>query len=320
MNPLRILVTAVGGDLGQSIIKCLRDCGCPVHITGCDMNPYAGGRAKTDEFFQAPPVRETENYLRFLRDTVRAGTIDYVFPVSDVEILFFNAQRERFSDLTVRFVANDPVIIDTFSDKYHTVEFFKKNGLPYPRTWLQESLTEQPGFPLILKKRRGSGSQNLLKIFDADELQFYLKKNSGMVIQEYIPGDTREYTAAIFSGGGQVHTITFRRTLAPGGFSQQVEPVTDKTITGFPRQVAKALGADGSRFMAVNVQFRDTQKGCIPFEINPRFSSTVYLRHLFGFKDVQWTLDMLQGKPVPQSPVIKKGVGVRTFGELIFEQ
>lgn len=319
MNPLQILVTAVGGDLGQSMIKCLRDSGYPVRITGCDMNPYAGGRADTDVFYQAPPVRDTDAYTEFLRETVTTEGIGYIFPVSDVEILFYNTNRERFSDLPARFVVNEPAIIDTFSDKYKTVEFFKTYGLPFPRTWLQESFTGPAEFPLIVKKRRGSGSQNLLKVTDTEELQFYLKRNNDMVIQELIPGDDSEYTAAIFSGGGQVHTVTFRRTLAPGGFSQQVEPVTDEAIAGFPRQVAKALGADGNRFMDVNVQFRCTEQDPVPFEINPRFSSTVYLRHLLGFKDVQWTLDMLHGKPVPQSPAIKKGVGVRKFGEVIFE-
>jgi len=318
MNPLRILVTAVGGDLGQSMIKCLRHSGYPVHIAGCDMNPYAGGRADGDVFYQAPPVTDVEAYTRFLRETLSNGSIDYVFPVSDPEILFYNKHREQFSDLPVRFVVNEPDIIGTFSDKYDTVEFFKTHGLPYPRTWLQEFFTAQPEFPLILKKRSGSGSRDLLTATCDEELQFYLKRNSGMVIQEHIPGEDSEYTAAIFSGGGRVHTIAFRRTLAPGGFSQQVEPAADEVAAGFPIQVANALGADGNRFMDVNVQFRYTKRGCIPFEINPRFSSTVYLRHLFGFRDVQWTLDVLLGKPVPPSPVITKGIGVRKFGEVIF--
>ena len=48
-------------------------------------------------------------------------------------------------------------------------------------------------------------------------------------------------TAGIFSDGENIHTITFKRTLAPGGFSQQVELIEDETISKFPEGVARAL-------------------------------------------------------------------------------
>jgi carbamoyl-phosphate synthase large subunit len=315
MKTLNILVTAVGGDLGQSVIKCLKDSDYDTHIVGCDMNPYAGGRADVDAFFQAPPVKENRKYTDFLLTTIEKQKINYVFPATDVEILFFNGNRELFASCPAVFVVNEKHMIDTFMDKYRTVEFFKANGLPYPRTWLPAGYSGQSEFPLILKKRWGSGGQNLLKVKDAEELQFYLKRHSDMIIQEYLPGKDNEYTAGIFSAGKTVYTITFKRSLAPGGFSQQVELVIDESITRFPRQVAEVLNFTGS----INVQFRVTDRGCIPFEINPRLSSTVYFRHWFGFKDVQWWLDILQGKSVSYSPIYTRGTGVKKFSEAIFD-
>ncbi len=56
-------------------------------------------------------------------------------------------------------------------------------------------------------------------------LAFYLRKDDDLIIQEFLPGLDNEYTAGIFSDGRNKHCITFRRTLSPGGFSQQVELV-----------------------------------------------------------------------------------------------
>ncbi len=312
-------MTAVGGDLGQSVIKCLRDSNPLPFIVGCDMNPYAAGRADVDLFLQAPPVNENENYRDFLRETIREHQIDYVFPLSDVEILFFNEHREWFHDCPAVFAACESHIIDTFMDKYKTAAFFKDNGFLYPKTYLPEEYNGQLGFPLILKRKQGSGSQKLFKVTDVEELFFYLKRNSGMIIQEYLrqkDGKDNEYTTGLFSDGQTVHTITFRRFLAPGGFSQQVELITAGPAVEFAVQLGQVLHFKGS----LNVQFRLTDKGCVAFEINPRFSSTVYFRHRFGFKDVLWTMGLFEGKTIHYTPAFKKGVGVRKFSEVIFEE
>ena len=317
----RILVSAVGGDLGQSIIKCLRDSYPAPYIVGCDLNPYAGGRAAVDLFLQAPPASENQNYRDFLRKTIREHQIDYVFPMSDVEILFYNEHKEWFHDCPAVFAVCEPHIIDTFMDKYKTAAFFKDNGFLFPETYLPEEYNGQLGFPLILKRKQGSGSQKLFKVTDAEELDFYLKRNSGMIIQEYLrqkDGKDNEYTSGLFSGGQTphtVHAITFRRFLAPGGFSQQVELITAGPAVEFAESLGRVLHFKGS----LNVQFRLTDRGCVAFEINPRFSSTVYFRHRFGFKDVLWTMDLCEGKPASYKTLFKKGIGVRTFGEEIFE-
>ncbi|MCP5105638.1 MAG: ATP-grasp domain-containing protein [bacterium] len=318
MRNLKILVTAVGGDLSQSVVKCLRDSGYKPYIVGCDMNLYASGRAAGDEFLVAPPVKDTKTYIDFLLDTIKRKKINYVFPLSDVEILFLNSRRELFERSRAVLVMNEPQIIDTFMDKYRTVEFFKANGIAFPETYLPEEYEGQLGFPLILKRRQGSGSQKLFKVTDAEELEFYLKRNSGMILQEYLPqkdGEENEYTAALFSDGETLHTITFKRTLAPGGFSQQARLVSGGIAAQFPVQLGEVLDFKGS----LNVQFRLTDRGCVPFEINPRFSSTVYFRHVFRFRDVVWSLKTAEGSPVSYSPLYKNGTAVKKFSEAFFE-
>ncbi|MCP5050245.1 MAG: ATP-grasp domain-containing protein [bacterium] len=310
----RILVTAVGGDLGTSVVKCIKDSDMNAHVVGCDMIPYAPGREITDHFLQAPPVKEEEQYTRFLMDTINTEKIDAFLPMSDVEINFINKRREQFEACGVELIMNESKVIDTFMDKYETALFFNRNNIPCPRTWLPEDYNGQLGFPLILKKRKGSGGLGLFKVTENEELQFYLKRHPGMVIQQYLPGEDNEYTSCIFSDGTKYHTITFKRRLAPGGFSGYVELVEDQRITDFLGKISAALPFKGS----INVQFRLVDGVCMPFEINPRFSSTVYFRHIFGFRDVIWSLGMSSGNPIHYVPQYKRGIGVKSFTETLF--
>ena len=41
---MNILVTGVGGDIGQGIIKCLREINYHNIIVGCDIDKYAAGK------------------------------------------------------------------------------------------------------------------------------------------------------------------------------------------------------------------------------------------------------------------------------------
>lgn len=315
MKRRSFLISAVGGDLGQSVIKCLKDSDFNARITGCDNNPHAAGRAEADLFIETPPASNTGQYRAFLEEAVKEREVQYVFLLSEAEIRAFHEDRDFFEKLPARFVVQEAHLIDTFSDKYRTAEFLKARGLPYPHTYLPSDYDGQLDFPMILKRRRGSGGRGLRKVFNSTELHFYMERDRDMIIQQYLPGDSEEYTSGIFRDGRNIFTITFRRKLSPGGFSQQAELIADSDIDRFLHQVFSVIDFTGP----LNIQFRRTPQGFIPFEINPRFSSTVYIRHLFGFRDVIWTIQLLEGEPVSYTPLYRKGIAVRKFDEVLFD-
>jgi len=316
---LNVMVTAVGGDLGISIIRCLRGMSEEMKIIGCDMNPFSAGRPECDDFLTSPSVTAHDNYVDFMREACLRFDLDYIFPMSNVEIDFISKHRKHFADLDAEMVINAAGIIDTFMDKLETTHFFKRHGIAVPETFCAEDYDGRLGFPVILKLRQGSGSQGLFRVADAEELQFYKKRRRNMIVQQWIPGDDEEYTSCIFVGDGKRFFITFRRKLAPGGFSGFVELTEDPGIQTFLDRVTDALEKEFGFNGSVNIQFRKYEGVCYPFEINPRFSSTVYFRFRFGFTDVAWTLDMLRGKPLAYTPLYTGGIGVKTYGEVFFD-
>jgi len=312
---MRVLVTGVGGDIGSSVIKCLEDSGYALELLGCDIDPYAAGRKEVENFLNAPKAVDEENYLKFVMNAIEQYEIEFIYPTTEAEIEFFDRKREYFDKCGAVVFINNSFIINTFLDKYETVKFLKKNGLPYPATFLLEEYDNQLNFPLLIKTQRGWGGKELLRIKDTEELEFYQKRTANAVVQEDIGIEDEEYTVGVFSDGTNVYSICFHRYLGYGSLSKFVQLVHSNEIESFVEKIARASQLEGS----INVQFRKAKDGYIPFEINPRLSSTVYFRHYFGFQDVKWWLDLKQNKPIEYKLRYERGVGVRTVGEVFFE-
>ena len=72
MKKLTILITGVGGDIGQSIISCLEDAcnSYDIEILGCDIDEYVAGKKKCSYFFKVPIVSKEEDYLTFIKSII----------------------------------------------------------------------------------------------------------------------------------------------------------------------------------------------------------------------------------------------------------
>ena len=78
-------------------------------------------------------------------------------------------------------------------------------------------------------------------------------------------------------------------------------------------KIAEALNLFG----AINIQLRMTPMGPRIFEINPRLSSTVLMRHLAGYTDVLWMLEEAAGRDFQPERLMLGTVLVRTQGAAI---
>ena len=82
--------------------------------------------------------------------------------------------------------------------------------------------------------------------------------------------------------------------------------VKNKQVGNLLNVIAKGWNLEGS----INVQLRITKKGPMIFEINPRFSSTLYMRHKLCFTDVIWSLKEFYDEPVKlTSGQMNAGIG-----------
>lgn len=310
----KVLVTAVGGDIGQGLLKCLKDAGYAFSLLGCDIDPFAGGRALVEKFYQAPCVLDSEHYLRFITRLLESENVEYVFPTTEAEIEFFDIHRGYFENNTTIFIHSHD-IVGTFLDKYETALLLANSSLPTPRTYLIEHYNNELDYPCVLKPRRGHGGKNLILVNDLEEFTFFRRRLKNYVVQENIGTPDEEYTVTVFSTGEKSYSIAFKRFLGYGSLSKVAQLIQDASLERLAGRIATVASLEGP----LNIQCRKTDSGYVPFEINPRFSSTVYARHYFGFQDAKWWVDLKEGRTIEYRPRFKGGICVRTIGETFFD-
>ncbi|MDP8259071.1 MAG: ATP-grasp domain-containing protein [Candidatus Aadella gelida] len=309
-----IFVTAIGGDIGQSVLRCLRGKYPESDLYGSDMDPFAASRDEVKKFYLSPSPQNSK-YANFVKTVVLENNIDYFLPIAESEIIWFEKNKRLFDNDGVKILINSSQIVDTFSDKFIAAQFFKENNIKHPRTFLAEKYNSELDYPYILKKRLGYGGKGLIKVDKRGSYDLSDEKFKDCVVQEYVSDEWPEYTVAVFSDGKNTVSISFKRQLGYGSLTKIAELINDIELETIATDIARLVGLKGS----INLQFRKTNEGYVLLEINPRLSSTVYIRHNFGFTDVKWWIDILEGKEFSYVPKYESGVGVRRVAEVFFE-
>ena len=309
-----IFISAIYGDIGCSTVRSLRE--VAGKIIGCDMKPNSPVSHFVDRFYKAPAATDTENYMAFLKEIIIREKVGVFLPISEPEIEVSNVRRKELEDLGVQLLLNNQNIIDTFLDKLRTVQYLERLDIKTPRTILLSEYDGSYGYPVIVKSRKSHGGKTLRKIVDLYDLEYVKKKNDGsLLIQEYIGSSEEEYTTGVFSDGNNVSSITFRRKLGFGSMSIEAILADETFLDDLAEQIAMDMELIGS----INIQSRRVGNDFIPFEINPRLSSTLPFRKMFGFDDAVWWLNVLLGNGYSYKKRFRSGKAIRCLSERYFD-
>ena len=284
---LNILVTGGGGDIGQSIGKILSKSKYTKNLFGIDISDKNAGQIIYPNFSVGLPCSHPD-YIKKLEVFIENNAIDIIIPMAEPELRFFSNQNILDKIGRAKMITASSLALEVGFDKLKTAEFLKSNGLPFPTTFLAKDIKTIDIFPVILKSKTGSGSKGIHKINSMDEFLFYTRNDiEDYVVQEFITNKNGEYTCGLFrSNQGEIRSLIFKRELK-SGYSGYGEVIENEEITNLLEKLAVKLNLVGS----INVQLRIDDNTPIVFEINPRFSSTVLYRHLFGFEDLLWSIE-----------------------------
>ncbi|MDJ0978681.1 MAG: ATP-grasp domain-containing protein [Erythrobacter sp.] len=314
----KIVVTGAGAVLGQGIIKSLKSAPFEYQVIAVDPNPLSPGLYWADSH-DLVPMASSEDYCSAIEAILENERPDAVLVGTDVELDIFARNRTEWEErFDTKIVVSPPETIRTADDKLETARWLEANGLPFPRSVPAErpdevaALTQELGFPLVVKPRVGARAVGVELVRDQDELTAATRGREGLVVQEWAGPDNEEYTAGVICFDGNVEaSIVLRRDLRDGNtFRAYADHYPD--CDAYVRRVAKAL----KPFGPANLQFRRGLDGEFRlFEINARFSGTTPMRALLGFNEVHMVLQkLLNGTPITQPPVTK-GTVVRFLEE-----
>lgn len=310
MNIERILVTGANGDIANAIGRLLKSAYPGSTLFGADLGNKWPGQNVFLEMHTLPRA-DDPTYIDALLGLAKNLHISCIIPCTEPELHKLISEWDKVCQLPL--LMNEQEVIDTGLDKVKTMKWLNSIGIGTPLTTLLADAKEKD-LPLFIKPRSGSGSRNLQVIHTAEHLTLYKKENNNLdlISQKLLEPHLGEYTCALFKYKDDVRTLIMRRWLSGG--------LTSRMIVENVPEIEKALHtiADSLPNIAViNVQLRLTDSGPLVFEINPRLSSTVMMRHKIGFKDLEWWLDVLNDKaPASFDPPIGYRV-YRTYDELV---
>lgn len=300
---LTILFSCAGRriELMQAFRAAARRLDVTLRVLAGDNQLTAPAMHCADEAFLMPRVSNPGYYPRLV-EIIKHERVDVLLPTTDLDLLLISRHRDDLDALGCRALIARPEAIAICRDKFETSRFLQASGIDCPRTYSADqirSLDKLP-LPLFVKPVSGSASQRVHMIEEPLDLEYYLRKHTDLIIQEFIPG--QEYTLDVYVGlQGEPRCVVPRaRWQVRTGEVVKGVVVKDRRIMDAGRRVVEALGGDPRGLLTL--QCIVTEQGRIAFiEINPRFGGGAPMGMAAGADYPGWLLQELLGQQ-PEIP------------------
>ena len=292
---ISVLVTGVGGGVGQGIIKSLKMIDdLDVKIIAADISELATGLYWADHACLVERCT-SQTYIESLQKIFDRYSVDFYIPGTDVELLFCAENKERIrNEFGVETIISSPRTIEIADDKLKTASFLQNEKFAYPKTFrLSDYVTGELDFPVIVKPAVGCRSIGVYKVDSEQAIQPHLENPEGLVIQEYVGIDDREYTCTVVKVENELSPVLVLQRTLRSGDTYRANPIKSELIENYVQQVAAKLDIDGG----CNFQLRLDDSGNPKiFEINSRFSGTTPFCSQLGFNPVEFYLKKKLGQ------------------------
>ncbi len=282
---MRVLITAANSDIAIGIARIIKASVSGALLVGIAPDGQDPARHFFDYHYSVPLVTDFKSYTQTLETVINMHDIEIMFPISEAEIKFFSDYNYK---PIKKIVINNSLLLSNCLDKYKTFQWLQSIAVPAPTTFLLCDINDI-SYPVVVKPRSSAGSKNLHYVCSTQHFlvikNMLTDKSDLYIVQREVGVKEQEYTCALWRAQGDFRHIVLKRELQ-GGLTGRAEVVYDTGISGILTTIAENINGD----FFINVQLRMCDDIPYIFEINPRFSSTVVMRHKLGFKDVLWTI------------------------------
>lgn len=295
-----VFVTAIGSfSAGAVISACRRD---GYQVVGCDIYPpeWVVSSMDVDRFYQAPYASDKTAYQAFIKEICRKEQVDYLIPLTDVEVDVFQDWRlenpEEFASLGAVVCMSDEKAISLCRNKEACAAVLEEQGacrtipgyklaevLPVIRAYEGKDGADLEGskeggweplnqwaYPLVLKPLDGRSSQGL-QIIETPEQMLYAAKQcqnqaDRYLLQPRITGTVVTVDVVRNPETGECVCLPRRellRTLNGAGTSVLV--FRDKQLESQCRRIGEILNVRG----CVNFEFIEKERSPMEASFHP---------------------------------------------------
>ena len=280
------LVTAIGSFSADIVIKNLKKIGFKVIGSDIYSRELIVDAYNVSEFYQVPKVVNESEYLEAINYICKNEKITHILPSTDVEVDFFNRNRECFEGQNIVICVSPSKTINICRNKKLQQEFIDNNVEcihSIPTSYLSDCETVPYSFPMICKPLDGRSSQGLRFIYTIEDWNAVKASNDSdkLVIQPKISGNVITVDVVRNQGGTTIIAVPRLELLrTQNGAGTSVKIFHDQVLEDNCKVLADKLGVVG----CVNFEFLLDENGIYHYiECNPRFSGGVEFTCLAGY-------------------------------------
>ena len=264
------LITAVGSASAATVLESLRAMGH--RVIGCDIYPQAWNVVSTevDAFFQAVLATDEEAYVNQLMDAVEREKVDFLIPLTDLEVDVLCRCKANFASLGCTVCTPDEPAAQLCRDKQRMAEQLAKSAVcrtiptRSPYSWEPQD----SDFPMMLKPRSGRSSQGQAVVKTREAFDSALKSRSDYIAQPFIEGSVFTVDVARDLYGSTQCLVRQELLRTVNGLGTTV-----RILPGHPLEaVCAAIAAQAGIVGVVNMEFIGHGDDYYFLEVNPRFS------------------------------------------------
>lgn len=265
------------------------------NVFTADLNERCASRIASKKHFIIPRS-DSEAYLPTLERLIKEKDLNIILSARDEEIEFLSKNKAFFDKFGCFLLISDEKSVGLCRDKYKLAQFFSKNDIPYPKTFLYEELRDQNDlkYPIICKPRFGKGGIGIFLAKTIVSIENQIDNFDEYMFQEYIKGT--EYTIDVLSDfeSKVLSVIPRKRVSIKGG--ESIVSITEKNdqLIDLGKKISEEIGFIGH----INIQCILKQN--IPYfiEINPRFGGASNLAFEAGMKSPFNIMRLIKGEKI----------------------
>ena len=314
---INVLVTSIGSFSSEIVIKNIKVIGN--RVVGTDIYPkeLIAEALYVDSFYQVSKSDSLE-FKKTLLDIVYRERIDLIIPLTDIDVDFFNSNRDAFKKSIICF--SNKNVIDICRNKMKMIEFLKKSKelIQGPPTWaLNKFKMEKLDSSFLCKPYDGRSSNGIVVTNKISEVKELLESelSNKYIIQPYIEGQI--VCVDVIRDDRFNHCYAMPREeliRTPKGAGLSVKIICDDFIIQNSIKIAERLNIKG----CVCFEFIKDKEGKYYFlECNPRFSGGIAFSCIAGYDFIGNTLKIFEGKEICKMPELKEQFIVKHYQEVV---
>ena len=322
IKAMNILITSIGKRV--QLIKHLKENFKIIGVDACSEN---AAKEFVNIFRVISKINDEERYINDLITICKKEKVTAIIPLYEEEFPILIENKNKFEDMDVTLILSDEEIINICKSKTMTFNYFKDRNLKVPYIYKSSEIDEiienkdKSKMPLIIKPDCGMGSNDVFKVKNINELEFFRKYVKNSIVQQFIKGD--EYTVDVLTDfeGNPIYIIPRLRIDVRAGEVIKSKTVNNKEIIEETKKVISYLNEKNKICRGpLTIQFIiDEKKIIYLLEINPRFGGGVPLSFKSGADYGKSIFKMLNGEHCNYIENFKE-VHMYRFDDAVYER